>query len=83
MATQYGISHTLVLIWTDKYRRGELTLDVQREEQLQEADAKIAALERKVGQLTMELDLLRRGFVGAPPATSASSSIVSGPVAAP
>jgi len=83
LATQYGISHTLVLIWTDKYRRGELTLDVQREEQLQEADAKIAALERKVGQLTMELDLPKRGLVAAPPATSASSSIVSGPVASP
>jgi transposase len=83
LATEHGISHTLILIWTEKYRKGELTLDVQREEQIQEADAKIAALERKVGQLTMELDLLKRGLVAAPPARSASSSIVSGPAASP
>jgi transposase len=49
LAAEHGISHTLILIWTEKYRKGELTLDVQREEQLQEYQQHIAALERKVG----------------------------------
>ena len=66
VAKQYGIPRSLVLIWAEKYRKGELTLDVQREEQLLEYEQKIAALERKVGQLTMELDLLKRGLAVAP-----------------
>ncbi len=83
LATEYGISRSLILIWADKYRKGELTLDVQREEEIQEYQQRIAALERKVGQLTMELDLLKRGLVAAPPASSGSSSIVSGPAVSP
>ncbi len=83
LADEHGISHSLVLIWTDKYRRGELTLDMQREEQIQDYEAKIGLLERKVGQLTMELDLLKRGLVAALPRSSESSSIVSGPAASP
>jgi transposase len=83
LAAEHGISHTLILIWTEKYRKGELTLDVQREEQLQEYQQHIAALERKVGQLTMELDLLKKGLVAAPPVSSGASSIASGPAALP
>jgi len=40
----------------------------------------IAALERKVGQLTMELDLLKRGLIAAPATSSGRSLIISGPV---
>jgi transposase-like protein len=36
LAQQHGICHSLILIWAEKYRNGELTLDVQREKQLQE-----------------------------------------------
>src|SRR2546425_1451244 len=61
LADEHGICHSLILIWAEKYRKGELTLDVQREEQMQEAALKVADLERKVGQLTMELDRLKRG----------------------
>ncbi len=83
LAREHGISHHLLLIWAEKYRKGELTLDVQREEQLQEYELKIAALERKVGQLTMELDLLKKGLAVAPPTSSAPSSIMSGPGGSP
>jgi transposase-like protein len=83
MARQYGIPRSLVLIWAEKYRKGELTLDVQREEQLLESEQKIAALERKVGQLTMELDLLKKGLAAAPSLSNGPSSIISGPGASP
>ncbi len=79
LATQHGICHLLLLIWTEKYRKGELTLDVQSEEQIQEYEQKIAALERKVGQLTMELDLVKKGLSNHPPVKSEPPSIVSGP----
>ena len=83
LATEHGICHSLILIWAEKYRKGELTLDVQWEEQLVEYEPKIAALERKVGQLTMELDLLKKGLAAAPSPSSGSSLVISGPGASP
>jgi transposase-like protein len=83
LAHEHAICHSLLLLWAEQYRKGELTLDVQREEQLQEAALKIAALERKVGQLTMELDLLKKGLALGPRASNGSSSIISGPGASP
>ncbi len=44
--------------------------------------AEIVGLERKVGQLTMELDLLKRGPTSAHRVRDASSSVVSGSKAA-
>lgn len=83
LATQHGLSHSLLLIWVEKYRKGELTLDVQREEQIGEYEQKIAALERKVGQLTMELDLVKKGLSSQPLPTGELSSIISGPGGSP
>jgi len=84
LATKAGVDHSLVHYWLKKYHAGELTLDAQREEDLIETAQHIAALERKVGQLTMELDLLKRGLIAAPATNSGRSSIISGPaVSAP
>jgi transposase-like protein len=81
IATGAGIEHSLLHYWIAKYRVGELSLDVVREETLVESEQKIAALERKVGQLTMELDLLKRGLIAVPVMSNARSSIISGPAA--
>ena len=43
-----------------QYDRGELDREEVEASVLAEYEAKIAALERKVGQLTMELDLLKK-----------------------
>ena len=68
------------MLWEDKYRRGELTDEIDYVERSREAEAKIAALERKVGQLTMELDVLKkhRQAIGL---NSGRVSITSGPSA--
>jgi transposase-like protein len=66
LATRAGIDHSLLFYWIKKYRAGELSLDLRREEELVEAEQQIAALERKVGQLTMELELLKRGSSASP-----------------
>jgi transposase len=79
LATKAGVDHRLVHYWLKKYHAGELSLDVLREEQLVETEQQIAALERKVGQLTMELDLLKRGLIAAPATSSGRSLIISGP----
>ena len=84
LATKAGVDHSLVHYWLKKYHAGELSLDLLREEQLVETEQHIAALERKVGQLTMELDLLKRGLIAAPATSSGRSLIISGPaVSAP
>jgi len=81
IATSAGIDHSLLHYWIGKYRAGELSLDVIREETLIESEQKIAALERKVGQLTMELALLKRGLIAVRALNNARSSIFSGPEA--
>jgi transposase len=73
IARRFEISHTLILFWLEKHRRGALTEEDSLEEKVREYEAKIAALERKVGQLTMELDRLREAgaadqAAGSPPA---------------
>ena len=69
--------------WLKKYHAGELSLDLVREEELVETAQHIAALERKVGQLTMELALLQRGLIAAPASSSGRSLIISGPAVLP
>ncbi len=82
LATRAGIEHSLLYYWIGKYREGALSLVLQREEELIEAEQQIAGLERKEGQLTMEFDLLKKGLISVPAVSSARSSIISGPVAA-
>lgn len=48
------------MTWVDKYQMGELSEEVHDAEKVREYEATIAALERKVGQLVMELDLVKK-----------------------
>jgi transposase-like protein len=80
LARRYEITHTLILFWLDKHRRGALTAEDNLEEKVRDSDAKIAALERKVGQLTMELDLLKKLAPTSALQSGGKLSIVSGPV---
>ena len=70
-------------LWLTQFDRGELTGEEVEASLVNDYEAKIAALERKVGQLTMELDLLKK----TPPlrlvSNSEKCSIISGPKAAP
>ncbi len=79
LATRAGIDHSLLHYWVKRYQIGELTLDLAREEAITEAELKIAALARKVGQLTMELELLNGGLIAVPATSNARLSIISGP----
>ncbi len=79
LARRHDISRELLRIWVKKYEAGELASDGPAKADRQAYEAKIAGLERKVGQLTMELDLLKRGLSSARRARGASTSIVSGP----
>lgn len=82
IARRHNLCPTLLRHWVAKHRAGEITEQVDQSERLREAEAKVATLERKIGQLVMEVDLLKKGAPrmaqrGDPP------SIVSGPLAGP
>jgi transposase-like protein len=83
LARRHDISRELLRIWVKKYETGEFASDGPPRADRRAYEAKVAGLERKVGQLTMELDLLKRGLASARRARSASSCVVSGPKPAP
>ena len=62
-----------------KYEAGDLAGGRATTPDRRVYEAKIAGLERKVGQLTMELDLLKKGLRSARRASGGTSSVVSGP----
>jgi transposase len=68
LAAEAGVQRSLFYFWLRKYERGELAAEAPSGTALAEAEARIAALERKVGQLTMELELARSGILAFPAA---------------
>jgi transposase len=79
LARRHDVSRELLRIWVRKHEAGELASDSPGKADRRAHEAKIAGLERKVGQLTMELDLLKKGLTSARRPRGASSSVVSGP----
>jgi transposase len=79
MARQHSLSRNLIRLWIEKYEEGQLTDEVVDSARIAEYEAKIAALERKVGQLTMEVDLLKKSARRDQRPNGQNYSIVSGP----
>ena len=79
----HRLSANLIQLWLTQFDRGELTSEEAEASVIAEYEARIAALERKVGQLTMELDLVKK--TPRPPSVTGSErfSIVTGPGTAP
>ena len=66
-----------------KYEAGAFDDEARAADLLQEYEAKIAALERMVGRQALELEFLRGALRNAPRPRSASTSVITGPVAFP
>jgi transposase-like protein len=64
LARRHDLSRELLRTWVKKHEAGDLAGGRAATPDRRAYEAKIAGLERKVGQLTMELDLLKR-FHGA------------------
>ena len=79
LARRHDLSRELLRTWVKKDEAGEFAGDGPTKPDRRAYEAKIAGLERKVGQLTMELDLLKRGLISARRPSGARSSVVSGP----
>jgi transposase len=83
LARRHDISRELLRTWVKKYEAGDLAGGRPTTPDRRAYEAKIAGLERKVGQLTMELDLPKKGLRSARRASGGTSSVVSGPEPAP
>lgn len=80
LSKRHDISRQLIRIWVG-IEAGALDDDVQAADLIQEYEAKIAALERVVGRQALEIELLKGALKHAPRPRSASTSVVTGPVA--
>jgi transposase-like protein len=82
-ARHYGLDLTTIGHWLKRYGPQELEMTDNEKALINEYEAKIAALERKVGELTMEIELLKKTRRQSLAASSALPSLVSGPKIAP
>jgi transposase len=78
-ARHHNLSTNLLQLWLTQYDRGELSTEEAEASIVAEYEARIAALERKVGQLTMELDLAKKTPRLRLVSDNESSSIITGP----
>ena len=83
LAKRHDLSRNLIRIWVAKYESGALDDDVRAADLLQEYEAKIAALERMVGRQALEIEFLKGALRNAPRPRSATTSVITGPVASP
>jgi transposase len=83
LARRHDVSRELLRVWVRKHEAGTLGEQALGQADQRAYEGKIASLERKIGQLTMELDLLKKGPSSARRPRSARSSPISGPKAVP
>ena len=83
LSRKHDISRNLIRVWITKYEAGQFDEEVELASMLEEYEARIAALERKVGQLTMENDLLKKASEALRRPRDVMPSVVSGPKASP
>src|SRR3954464_11822790 len=81
LARRHDLSRNLIRIWVRKYEAGALDEDTAAAALLQEYEARIAALERLVGKQALELEFLKGALKSAPWPRSATTSVITGPVA--
>ena len=79
LASRHDISRNLIRIWVRKFEAGAFDDDAR----LKDYQAKIAALERMVGRQALEIEFLKGALKSAPRPRSASTSVITGPVASP
>lgn len=83
LATRHDISRNLIRVWVEKHEAGAFDEDAVVADRLQEYEGKIAALERLVGRQTLEIEFLKGVVKSARPPRSASTSVITGPLASP
>ncbi len=76
LARRYNISSQLIIRWRKSYSQGKLARD--NDSDMLSRDARIRELERMVGKLTMENDLLKKAAQFEQQEQNEHSSIITG-----
>jgi transposase len=83
LAQRNNICRNLIRVWVEKYERGEFDDEVEAANLLEQYEARIAALERMVGRLALENELLKKASQTFRPAKDARPSMTTGPRISP
>jgi transposase len=83
LAKRHDVSRNLIRVWVRKLETGAFDEDAGAADLLQEYEAKIAALERMVGRQALEIEFLKGALRNAPRPKSATTSVITGPLASP
>ncbi len=83
LAKRNDICRNLIRVWVEKYERGEFDDEVEAANLLEQYETRIAALERMVGRLALENELLKGASRGSRPPRDGGPSVITGPVASP
>jgi transposase-like protein len=81
LAKRYDVSRNLIRVWVKKLETGAFDDDAHAADLLVEYEAKIAALERMVGRQALEIEFLKGALRSAPRPRSATTSVITGPMA--
>lgn len=83
LAKRHGISRNLIRLWVEKYEAGSFDDDEAAANILQQYEARIAALERLVGKLSLENEFLKGASQEARRAKRGAISVIAGPAVCP
>ncbi len=83
LAKRYDVSRNLIRIWIQKHDAGAFDDDAVAADAIDAYEARIAALERLVGKQALEIEFLKGALKHVPRAKSATTSVVTGPMASP
>jgi transposase len=83
LAKRNGICRNLIRVWVEKYERGEFDDEAEAANLLEQYEARIAALERMVGRLALENELLKKASRALRPLRDAKPSVITGPLVSP
>lgn len=83
LAKRNDICRNLIRVWVEKYERGEFDDEVEAANLLEQYEARIAALERMVGRLALENELLKGASRASRPPRDGRPSVITGPLPSP
>jgi transposase len=83
LAQRNDICRNLIRVWVQKYEQGDFDGEVEAADLLEQYEARIAALERMVGRLALENDLLKKASQAFRPPKDGRPSVITGPPASP
>lgn len=79
LSKRHDVCRNLIRIWIAKSEAGEFADEVAAADLLVNYEARIAALERLVGQQALELSFVKKGVFCGPSPSSAPTSVIAGP----